>query len=153
MLPTAPFSPAPPDAGPPVGGPPVDDDRLRLIDLERLRLEGQAADLRRAAATLRHHAVALPLVLRRLDAYDRPDVWQGALAERHRREVLDVSRRLASPSVGAGPALVEVAAHLDARAAQLVDHAAQLARSVTPAPPFGGQVTPWWQDPRFGPPS
>jgi hypothetical protein len=127
------------------------DERLRLVDLECLRLEGQAAELRRAATELRHHAEALPAVLRRLDAYDRPDVWQGALADRHRRTVIDVCRRLASPSVGTALTLVEIAARLDARAAGLEAHATQLVSSAVPASPFGPDLTPWWQDPRFGP--
>jgi hypothetical protein len=76
-----------------------------------------ADELREAAAELRRAVTTMADRLLELAAYDRPDVWQGAVADRFRHDRADALRRVASPTSGAFPALADAAARLDARAA------------------------------------
>jgi len=79
----------------------------------------QADLLRACARELRVQASELPEVLRRIDAYDRPDVWEGHLAARSRAEMAEITRRITSPGAGAAAGLTEAAARMEARAAAL----------------------------------
>lgn len=86
-----------------------------------------AAVLRDSARFLRAEAVALADVVGVLRAYDRPDVWQGSMADRVRHERDDITRRLTSPSVGAATMLSEAAHRMEARADALESGAADSA--------------------------
>ena len=85
-------------------------------EAERRRLEGEADRLRAAAHQLREHADALGPLLRRVQSFDRPDVWMGGVADRYRGAMIDLMRELTSPWAGAATGLYEAAARLDARA-------------------------------------
>lgn len=105
-------------------------------EAERRRLEGEADRLRAAAHQLREHADSLGPLLRRVQSFDRSDVWMGGVADRYRGTMIDLARTLASPWAGAATGLYEAAARLDARAGAASTAAAGL---VVPPP----VATPW----------
>src|SRR5262245_64632162 len=69
----------------------------------------EIAELRETAHLLRAEAAVLPDVVRRLQAYDRPDVWAGRRADHFRLELVDLARRIASPGIGVVTGLAEAA--------------------------------------------
>jgi hypothetical protein len=95
------------------------------------RLAAEADELRTAARALVAHAAELPELLRTVADFDRPDVWQGGRADQFRLAMVDVTRRLCSPSIGAAGELLEAAARFERRAAWLDTLA------VEPAPDCG----------------
>lgn len=122
-------------------------DPTPLEWLEEHRHRRAAEDLRAAASELRVSTVALADRLVALRAYDRSDVWQGAVADRARLARAEALRRLASPTSGALTALSDAAARLDARAAAHEAAGPTITALPLPCPVLDLLSPPWDREP------